>query len=216
MRANVSSPGRESRTSAEHGAGGDDWSLAGLHGFSIKVPDVGILVVVGVRIAGEDVGRDVAGEVPHATVVLSFGKDEFEIGEVAGVVAVARADDEGNQVAGMDGDRRNRAEFHGFSALGDAGREALAGGSTSQFDGPRDAVAAFGMGVGDGPFDLQGRRAAGFSSRPRRRASAADERRRRGLSDFQECECVDRWNWRAKWAGRANPSPGRRSSFRSF
>ena len=55
---------------------------------------------VGVRIACEDIGRNLARQVPLATTA---GQREVDGRQVARVIAVARADQERNQVAGLDG-----------------------------------------------------------------------------------------------------------------
>ncbi|TXT33706.1 MAG: hypothetical protein FD138_1816 [Planctomycetota bacterium] len=78
------------------------------------MPDVRIAEAVGVRIAREDVWRDVAGEIPLAIVGR---QGQINRREVARVIAVARADDQRNQIARLHRDILERADVDHFRAL---------------------------------------------------------------------------------------------------
>ena len=55
---------------SEQRAGGNHRSLlAAVVGLGVEVPDAGVAEAVGVRIAGQHVGRHVAGQVPLAAVL---------------------------------------------------------------------------------------------------------------------------------------------------
>ena len=58
-------PARQQRAGGNDGAG-----RAALVGLGVEVPDAGIAEPVGVRIAGEHVGRDVGGQVPGRRVAI--------------------------------------------------------------------------------------------------------------------------------------------------
>ena len=63
------------------------------------------------------------------------------------MIAVARADQERDQVAGLDGDILDRADRHLVRALRDAGGKPLPHRPAPQLERPGDAVAALGMRV---------------------------------------------------------------------
>lgn len=107
-------------------------------------------------VGGEDLSGDIAGEIPGRGVFSESGEREIDGGKIAAVVAVACADDHRDEVAGLDGEVFDGADFDFGGSVSDTGGEFLAGGTATKFEGPDDAVAAFGMGVLDDSVDAHG------------------------------------------------------------
>ena len=74
----------------------DSLSGASLVGLGVEIPDRGVAVLIGVRIAREHVGRNVPRKVPEPAAA---GEGKVHGRQVARVVAVAWADHDRNQVA---------------------------------------------------------------------------------------------------------------------
>ena len=139
----------------QHRAGGNHRvRAAAAVRLAVEMPDARVAQEVRVRVAGEDVRRDVAGKVPLLAVA---GLDvQVHRCHVARVVAVARADDDGEQVARLHGEVLQRPDFYFLRTLRVASREALACVAAPEFHGPRDAVAALGVRVLHNHLDAHG------------------------------------------------------------
>ena len=90
--------------SRQHRAGRDDGPTRAVVGrLGVEVPYVRLAEVIGVRVAGQDVAGDVRSQMPPIGLVPGHGDIQVDLGQVAAVVAVARADPERDQVAGLHG-----------------------------------------------------------------------------------------------------------------
>ena len=98
------------------------------------------------RIACEDVWRHVLCEVPRLGAVA---ERQIDGSEVADVAAILRADDQSDDLSGIDAQVLERAEFENLFSLRFAFREDFADGAATHFECPGDAVAAFGIRVAD-------------------------------------------------------------------
>ena len=124
-------------------------------GLGVKMPDARMALCVGVGIAGEQVRRDLACKVPLAAGTLERQVDGRE---VARVVAVARADQERDEIARLDGQVVHRARDHLGCTACDAGGERLPHRTAPQLQRPCDAIAALGVRVLHTALDAQHRR----------------------------------------------------------
>src|SRR5262249_10528977 len=115
----------------------------------VEVPHVLVAEVVRVRVAGQHVAGDVAGQAPLAAARARRLDDELQVGQVAGVVAVPRADQQGDEVSLLYLNSGDGPDRDGLAALGGAGGQALPGRAPAPFQRPGDAVAALGVRVGD-------------------------------------------------------------------
>ena len=86
----------------QHRAGRDDGPAQAVVGrLGVEVPHIRLAAAIGVRVAGQDVAGDIRGEMPSIGFVLRNYDLQVDLGQVAAVVAVARADPERDQVAGL-------------------------------------------------------------------------------------------------------------------
>ena len=115
----------------------------------VEMPHARMPRPVRVRIAPEDVGRDLARQIPFGPAVARRADGEIHRGQVARVVAIARPHDDGNEVALADGDAFERPGGDDLAALGGSGGEALARTAATQFERPDDAIAALRVRVRD-------------------------------------------------------------------
>ena len=91
-------PAGEQRSRRNHRAG-----LAAFHRFAVEVPDARVAEAIRVRIAGQHVARHVPGEVPLARLGSGRLEVEFQVGQIARMVAVARPHQQRDQVARLHG-----------------------------------------------------------------------------------------------------------------
>ena len=95
-----------------------------------KVPHVLVPVTVGMRIARENVRRNVLREAPLFFAIMEH---EFDGGEVGIVIAVARTDHHRDHVARLDVGGFTPAQVARFRAFIDTGRQHFTGGAPTQF-----------------------------------------------------------------------------------
>ena len=113
------------------------------------------------RIACKDVWRHVLCEVPRLRAVA---ERQIDGSEVADVAAILRADDQSDDLSGLDTQVLERAEFENLFSLRFAFHEDFADGAATHFERPGDAVAAFGIRVADIAVNTQ---RAGLFAAPR-------------------------------------------------
>ena len=110
-------------------------------------------VPVRVRIAGENVGRDVASQVPLTRAVV---QREVDRGQIARMIAIARADHDRHDIAGLHRDLFQWSDGNRLWPLAGAGGKALPRIAATQFERPSHTIAAFRMRVLDGRADAKG------------------------------------------------------------
>ncbi len=99
-----------------------------------------------VRIAFQDVRRDILREIPGR---LAIAEREIDRGEVADVIAIARTDDERDDLTDFDTHVFKWSHRQNSRAFCHAAGEHLAGVAATHFERPGDAIAAFGMRIGN-------------------------------------------------------------------
>ena len=136
----------------------------------IKMPHRRIAKAVGVRIAGQNVAGNVAGQIPSAAI-FGVRYDEIDRRQVAGVISVSRGDEQRNKVARPHRQLFDWADLGRGRTLRVAGGETLPRGAAAELQRPAHAVAALGMGVLDFCFDSHRRRDRAFPTdgHPQRR-----------------------------------------------
>jgi hypothetical protein len=138
----------------EQGTRRQDRLRAALVRLAVEMPHAGVAEAVRVRVAGENVRRHILGEIPGVRAIREL---EVHRGEVAGMIAVARADRHGDHVARLHGESFEWAELYFLRSLRRAGGEPLSRAAAVQFHRPRHPVAALGMRVLHHALDAHGR-----------------------------------------------------------
>ena len=73
------------------------------------------------RIAGQNVRRNIRRQIPHSRLIAQV---EIHRREIAGMIALARTNRDTHHIAGLHRDGFERAKFEFRRILGDAGSEA--------------------------------------------------------------------------------------------
>ena len=107
------------------------------------------------RVASEDVRRNILREIPGARAVTEI---EIHRRHVAGMIPVARAHHHGHHIARLHGEIFERTKLHFLRSLRYASGEPLPRTAAAQFHRPSHAIAALGMRVLHHALDAQRRR----------------------------------------------------------
>ena len=91
--------------------------IAAIVRLSIKIPNAIISEMIGVRIAHQNIGRNISRKIPRSLLLAAAAENQIDRRQVTGMISIARTDEHRDEISRVNGQIFERAGLHFLAAL---------------------------------------------------------------------------------------------------